>query len=82
MVHVGVLEFLLPVTPGQAGTPPAKSSIEFGFLRIRLVLLRISTQIVKEQSVRSEAFRHAMWSLREYGPEPENHPATGGMTMA
>ena len=47
------LEFLLPVTPGQAGTPPAKSSIEFGFLRIRLVLLRISTQIVKEQSVHS-----------------------------
>ena len=30
----------------------------------------------------SEAFRHAMWSLREYGPEPENRPATGGMTMA
>ena len=52
-MHVGVLEFLLPVTPGQAGTPPAKSSIEFGFLRIRLVLLRISTQIVKEQSVHS-----------------------------
>lgn len=31
-VHVGVSEFLLPVTPGQAGTPPAKSSIEFRFL--------------------------------------------------
>ena len=31
VVHVGVLEFLLPVTPGQAGTPPAKSSIEFRF---------------------------------------------------
>ena len=27
--HVGVSEFLLPVTPGQAGSAPAKSSIEF-----------------------------------------------------
>ena len=31
-VHVGVSEFLLPVTPGQAGSTPAKSSIEFRFL--------------------------------------------------
>ena len=30
-MHVGVSEFLLPVTPGQAGTSPAKSDIEFGF---------------------------------------------------
>ena len=31
-VHVGVSEFLLPVTPGQAGSAPAESSIEFRFL--------------------------------------------------
>ena len=30
--HVGEIEFLLPVTPGQAGSTPAKSSIEFRFL--------------------------------------------------
>lgn len=30
--HVGVLEFLSPVTPGQAGSAPAKSSIEFRFI--------------------------------------------------
>ena len=57
MVHVGVLEFWLPVTPGQAGSAPAKSNIEFSFREIViencLVLLRISTQIVKEQSVHS-----------------------------
>ena len=31
-MHVGVSEFWSPVTPGQAGTPPAKSSIEFRLL--------------------------------------------------
>ena len=30
--HVGVSEFLLPVAPGQAGSAPAESSIEFRFL--------------------------------------------------
>ncbi len=30
--HVGASEFLLPVTPGQAGSAPAESSIEFRFL--------------------------------------------------
>ena len=29
--HVGVSEFWLPVTPGQAGSAPAESSIEFRF---------------------------------------------------
>ena len=32
-MHVGVSEFWSPVTPGQAGTSPAKSSIEFRFSR-------------------------------------------------
>mgnify|MGYP000140814404 CR=1 FL=1 len=31
-MHVGVSEFWLPVTPGQAGSAPAESSIEFRFL--------------------------------------------------
>ena len=30
--HVGVSEFWSPVTPGQAGSAPAESSIEFRFL--------------------------------------------------
>lgn len=51
-LHVGDSEFLLPVTPGQAGSAPAESSIEFRFFRICLALLRVSTQIVKEQSAR------------------------------
>ena len=39
-------------------------------------------QWMQEQNVDcSEAFRHALWSLREYGPEPESHPTMGGMTM-
>lgn len=57
-MHVGVSEFLLPFTQGQAGSSPAESSIEFRFFRkICLVLLRISTQIVKEQSALSPVER-------------------------
>ena len=54
-LHVGDSEFLLPVTPGQAGSAPAESSIEFRFFRICLALLRVSTQIVKEQSAQNKA---------------------------
>ena len=52
-LHVGDSEFLLPVTLGQAGSAPAESSIEFRFFRICLALLRVSTQIVKEQSAQN-----------------------------
>ena len=28
-----------------------------------------------------ETFKQVLWSLRQYGPEPENSPAVGGLTM-
>ena len=42
----------------------------------------IREQWMLEQTVDpSEEFEHALWSLREYGPEPETDgPVMGGMT--
>ncbi|MEY8259680.1 hypothetical protein AALA80_04965 [Oscillospiraceae bacterium 50-60] len=51
-------------------------------LRFENPLETVREQWMREQNVDcSGAFRHALWSLCEYGPEPEDTPAIGGMTM-
>lgn len=51
-------------------------------LRFENPLETVREQWMREQNMDcSGAFRHALWSLCEYGPEPEDPPAIGGMTM-
>lgn len=51
-------------------------------LRFNDPLETMRDQWIEEQNVDfSDEFSHALWSLREYGSEPDSDPTLGDMTM-
>lgn len=51
-------------------------------LRFNDPLKAMGDQWMEEQNMDcGETFKQSLWSLRQYGPEPENSPAVGGLTM-